>query len=240
MVGLKIINKIVYNCIYDPSDLIQVSKPIRDSLKINEFSEIAILPYDKPQDAKILTLDICCFNVEYKEYKQIHESVLLEEIHKQLPNHYFYTNQHLLIQLSQPYLIIVRRGIGYATKSTKIAITSIDSNFDIISSGLLRRELFDPTFDFEHELGVGGMDTQLISICAIKSPMEKLGIKHVKGILLYGPPGTGKTLIARKLSKIITSQPPKVVSGPEVMNKYVRMQLIASVKKTFERFLKTH
>ena len=27
--------------------------------------------------------------------------------------------------------------------------------------------------------------------------IEKIGIKHAKGILLYGPPGTGKTLLAR-------------------------------------------
>ena len=29
--------------------------------------------------------------------------------------------------------------------------------------------------------------------------VQKLGIQHVKGILLYGPPGTGKTLMARQV-----------------------------------------
>lgn len=42
-----------------------------------------------------------------------------------------------------------------------------------------------------------------------------------QGILLYGPPGTGKTLIARQLAKILNGKEPKIVNGPEVLNKYV-------------------
>jgi vesicle-fusing ATPase len=48
-----------------------------------------------------------------------------------------------------------------------------------------------------------------------------MGIQHVKGMLLYGPPGTGKTLIARQIGKMLNGQEPKVVNGPEVLNKYV-------------------
>lgn len=43
----------------------------------------------------------------------------------------------------------------------------------------------------------------------------------MQGILLYGPPGTGKTLIARQLAKILNGKEPKIVNGPEVLNKYV-------------------
>lgn len=53
------------------------------------------------------------------------------------------------------------------------------------------------------------------------SIVQRLGIKHVKGILLYGPPGTGKTLIARQIGKMLNGKEPKVVNGPEVLNKYV-------------------
>lgn len=52
--------------------------------------------------------------------------------------------------------------------------------------------------------------------------VEKLGIKHVKGMLLYGPPGTGKTLIARKIGSIITDKKPKIVNGPETI-KYINL-----------------
>ena len=51
--------------------------------------------------------------------------------------------------------------------------------------------------------------------------IQKLGIKHVKGILLYGPPGTGKTLMARQIGKMLNGKEPKIVNGPEILNKYV-------------------
>lgn len=41
---------------------------------------------------------------------------------------------------------------------------------------------------------------------------SRLGIKHVKGMLLYGPPGTGKTLIARQIGKMLNGKDPKVWS----------------------------
>jgi vesicle-fusing ATPase len=51
--------------------------------------------------------------------------------------------------------------------------------------------------------------------------IQKLGINHVKGILLYGPPGTGKTLMARQIGKMLNGKEPKKVNGPEILNKYV-------------------
>lgn len=47
------------------------------------------------------------------------------------------------------------------------------------------------------------------------------GCKHVKGILLYGPPGTGKTLMARLIGKMLNSREPKIVNGPQILDKYV-------------------
>ena len=48
--------------------------------------------------------------------------------------------------------------------------------------------------------------------------------KHLHGflgILLHGPPGTGKTLMARQIGKMLNAREPKVVNGPEILNKYV-------------------
>ncbi|KDD74751.1 AAA+ ATPase, partial [Helicosporidium sp. ATCC 50920] len=79
------------------------------------------------------------------------------------------------------------------------------------------------------QLGIGGLDAQFHEMfrrafhSRLLSPSlaERLGIKHVKGILLYGPPGTGKTLIARQIGRLLNGKEPKVVNGPEILNKYV-------------------
>lgn len=41
----------------------------------------------------------------------------------------------------------------------------------------------------------------------------------VYGVLIST--GTGKTLIARQIGKMLNGKEPKVVNGPEVLNKYV-------------------
>lgn len=50
----------------------------------------------------------------------------------------------------------------------------------------------------------------LLSAVLIFLFLGRLGIKHVKGILLYGPPGTGKTLMARQIGKLLNGKEPKV------------------------------
>ncbi|KAI0832772.1 AAA-domain-containing protein [Trametes gibbosa] len=83
-------------------------------------------------------------------------------------------------------------------------------------------------FKFE-DMGIGGLDEEFSAIfrrafaSRVFPPalVEKLGIQHVKGILLYGPPGTGKTLMARQIGKMLNAREPKIVNGPEILNKYV-------------------
>lgn len=60
-----------------------------------------------------------------------------------------------------------------------------------------------------------------------------MGIKHVRGVLLHGPPGTGKTLIARQIGLMLQGREPKVVNGPEVLNKYVG-ESEANIRRLFE------
>lgn len=96
-----------------------------------------------------------------------------------------------------------------------------------------------PDFKFE-DLGIGGLDDEFSVIfrrafaSRIFPPnlIEQLGIMHVKGILLYGPPGTGKTLIARQIGKMLQAREPKVINGPEILNKYVG-QSEENVRKMF-------
>jgi len=91
------------------------------------------------------------------------------------------------------------------------------------------------------KLGIGGLDKEFIDIVrrTLVSRMyppsfiQKLGIQHVKGIILYGPPGTGKTLMARVISKMLNGQEPVVKSGPELFNKYVG-QTEENIRKLFQ------
>lgn len=96
-----------------------------------------------------------------------------------------------------------------------------------------------PDFKFE-DMGIGGLGQEFSVIfrrvfaSRVFPPglVAKMGIDHVKGMLLYGPPGTGKTLIARQIGKMLNARPPKVINGPEVLNKYVG-QSEENIRKLF-------
>ncbi|KAJ6242627.1 vesicle-fusing atpase [Anaeramoeba flamelloides] len=88
--------------------------------------------------------------------------------------------------------------------------------------------LFKSDWNFE-DMGIGGLDSEFSNIFRRafasrvfpSNVIKKLGIKHVRGILLHGPPGTGKTLMARQIGKMLNGKEPKIVNGPEILNKFV-------------------
>lgn len=92
----------------------------------------------------------------------------------------------------------------------------------------VHHSIINPDWDFQN-MGVGGLDTEFNAIfrrafaSRVFPPeiVEQLGCKHVKGILLYGPPGTGKTLMARQIGKMLNAREPKIVNGPQILDKYV-------------------
>ena len=104
-----------------------------------------------------------------------------------------------------------------------------DSNIKLSGSardGFQANRILQPNFKFE-DMGIGGLDKEFSAIFrrAFASRIypaalvDKLGVQHVKGILLFGPPGTGKTLIARQIGKMLNAKEPKIVNGPEILNK---------------------
>lgn len=95
------------------------------------------------------------------------------------------------------------------------------------NSSARKDDLFRSDFNFE-QMGIGGLDEQFKKMfrTAFASRIfpglvKELGINHIRGMLLYGPPGCGKTLIARQIGKVLNAREPKIVNGPEILDKFV-------------------
>jgi len=130
---------------------------------------------------------------------------------------------------TQEALIPEESSIGLVTAdSTFVFSKAAGSSLRIIGGDKRPKDIFKADFNFE-KMGIGGLDKEFSDIFRRAfasrvfppSVIKKLGIQHVKGMLLYGPPGTGKTLIARQIGKMLNGKEPKVVNGPEILNKYV-------------------
>jgi vesicle-fusing ATPase len=138
--------------------------------------------------------------------------------------------------------------MGQVIKQTSLAFVSDRKSLlrvqgggeSALGGGGGQTTLLNPDFNFE-KMGIGGLDKEFGSIFrrAFASrifparEIAKYGIKHVRGMLLFGPPGTGKTLMARQIGKMLNSTEPKIVSGPEILNKFVG-ESEAAVRKLFE------
>lgn len=104
---------------------------------------------------------------------------------------------------------------------------------------IVRQSIINPDWDFG-KMGIGGLDKEFNAIfrrafaSRVFPPelVEQLGCKHVKGILLFGPPGTGKTLMARQIGTMLNAREPKIVNGPQILDKYVG-ESEANVRRLF-------
>ncbi|KAF4656502.1 hypothetical protein FOL47_008893 [Perkinsus chesapeaki] len=130
--------------------------------------------------------------------------------------------------------------LSFLAKETDVEFHNGDSGtVRVTSSKPVQRQIFAPDFNFE-DLGIGGLSKEFADIfrrafaSRVFPPqvVKNLGITHVRGMLLYGPPGTGKTLIARQIAKFLRAREPKIVNGPEILDKYVG-QSEAKIRELF-------
>ncbi|KAI8800836.1 P-loop containing nucleoside triphosphate hydrolase protein [Cladochytrium replicatum] len=133
-----------------------------------------------------------------------------------------------------------QQSLGMLMPQTSVTIGKLGSSKIKLKGGKrVAAPLIKANFKFE-DLGIGGLDDEFSAIFRRafasrtfpQSIVERLGIQHVKGLLLYGPPGTGKTLLARQIGKMLNSHEPLIVNGPEILNKYVG-QSEENVRKLF-------
>lgn len=138
--------------------------------------------------------------------------------------------ESLSLEVKTPSVSLDGASRGQLLQTTTInLVKAAGSNLTI--SGLESKQsnlIFKQDFSFE-KMGIGGLDKEFQDIFRRAfasrifpaSVVKKLGVSHVKGMLLYGPPGTGKTLIARQIGKMLNGRDPKIVNGPEILSKFV-------------------
>lgn len=201
------------------------------NLEIGETKDVVFI--DKIT-APTIILSRISFKMIGKETQTIKSDDLTNFLKKKFQNAPLNQNQvFLLIYANLRFKATVTELISTTDKPygtlidmSNVIIESDDSKLSIIGAKK-SNIILNNDHDFE-SFGIGGLKNEfsimyrrvfvqrLYSVDVIK----KLGIPHVKGIILYGPPGTGKTLIARRLGSILDAKPPKIVNGPEILNSY--------------------
>ncbi|CAM8938092.1 unnamed protein product [Rhodiola kirilowii] len=217
----------------------------RPLVKVSIGDSIRVASFVPPEDfyLALLTLELEFVKKGTKE-EQIDAVLLAQQIRKRFNKQVMTAGQRVTFEyLGSSFVFTVTQAtIEGQEKSKNIERGMISDDTYIVfaapnSSGIKivnQREAASSNIfrskEFNLEsLGIGGLSAEFADIFrrAFASRVfpphvtNKLGIKHVKGMLLYGPPGTGKTLMARQIGKMLNGRDPKIVNGPEVLSKFV-------------------
>lgn len=223
----------------------------RKELHLGLGDPISATPFTWPTSGPIYAV-AATFEVDLAkrgEPIEVDADQLIEQCRRRLDGHVPTLGQSFVIDFFGSSLLLKASSLVAETSVDLAAVGKNTSFYFVKSPGSVvkvkggdsrPKDVFKPDFNFE-KMGIGGLDKEFSDIFrrAFASrvfPVEvikKLGIQHVKGMLLYGPPGTGKTLIARQIGKMLNGKEPKVVNGPEVLNKFVG-QSEENVRKQFE------
>lgn len=229
-------------------DSIGLSSPIRGVIGASNEDTVACTKWEPQPDANhqamSLTFEVGLFQ---KQHTFMDEDQAADIVERRFGEQIFYEHQKLVADFEGVTLSFLVKSVFVASvdgKAGRIAAdyafaqpgNRTDINFTVDAKNKLlhfkeskqRQSIMSPDFNFT-DMGIGGLDDEFGQIFrrAFASRMmpptliERLGINHVRGLLLYGPPGTGKTLIARQIGKMLHGREPIVINGPEILNKYV-------------------
>ncbi|THF96848.1 hypothetical protein TEA_022342 [Camellia sinensis var. sinensis] len=230
---------------YIPNGHIALNAIQRRHAKVSTGDSVSVSRFIPPDDFNLalLTLELEFVKKGTKD-EQVDAVLLAQQIRKRFINQVMTTGQRVTIEYhGNGYIFTVNQaGVEGQVKSNSMERGMISPDTYIVfqasnSSGIKivnQREAASSNI-FKHKefnlesLGIGGLGAEFADIFrrAFASRVfpphvtSKLGIKHVKGMLLYGPPGTGKTLMARQIGKMLNGKEPKIVNGPEVLSKFV-------------------
>ncbi|CAN4087392.1 unnamed protein product [Withania somnifera] len=212
--------------------------------KVSTGDAISVSRFVPPEDFNLalLTLDLEFVKKGTKE-EQVDAVSLANQVRKRFANQIMTTGQRGTFEYhGNGFIFTVNQATVEGQEKSNIERGMVSADTYIIfeaanSSGIKivnQREAASSSIFRQKEfnlqsLGIGGLGAEFSDIFrrAFASRVfpphvtSKLGIKHVKGMLLFGPPGTGKTLMARQIGKMLNGKDPKIVNGPEVLSKFV-------------------
>ncbi|CAI0387858.1 unnamed protein product [Linum tenue] len=217
----------------------------RRCIKVSSGDEVSVSRFIPPNDfdLALLKLKLEFVKKEASRTEQVDAVVLSNHLKKIFMNQVMSSGQRVTFEYHMTaYIFTVNQVIMKGQENSgdvERGMISIDTSFifeaantssikfvnqhEAASSNILKGDV-NP-----QSLGIGGLGEQFAYICrrALLSrfvPLQmfhKLGINHVKGLLLYGPPGTGKTLMANQIGKILNGKEPKVVRGPDIVSEMI-------------------
>ena len=177
------------------------------------------------QNDKLSIVNVTCSG----NFQSFPRNVFIEHIENTLTDCVLSENQPFFVEYNNVnFTIIIKSKINHHLFNKKERISIVCDN-DVFLNTDLEKTITLPlrTWNMKSS-GIGGLEDvaeQLFrrAFASRQNPeaAKKLGIKHVKGVLLHGPPGCGKTSIARTMVQLLEGVPPKIVSGPEIFDKYV-------------------
>ncbi|KAH9411864.1 AAA ATPase [Ordospora pajunii] len=228
-------NKYAFRFEFTSGSNVLLSKIQREFLNKNigkDEVDIKSLNVVECDQVSLLKLDVEIINLEKIEIDAKELIEKFKDAHAMYPfnadqKFYFYVGEIGLKMTVREIFTVMDSKYGILLRNTEVFLSSVSERL-VISNNSRENMLLDPNFNFE-SLGIGGLKQEFgkmfrrafVQRAFDSEVIKNFGIPHVKGIILYGPPGTGKTLIARKLGSLLNARPPKIVNGPEILNKYV-------------------
>jgi len=103
----------------------------------------------------------------------------------------------------------------------KVAVGGLQPQIDAIVRRVLDGRVIRPAGEDDGLIEQDEMTTALNTATLDAKELAILGLTPVRGLLLYGKPGTGKTLLARQISRALRARAPKIVSAPELLDRWV-------------------
>ncbi|KAL2472825.1 Vesicle-fusing ATPase [Forsythia ovata] len=227
-----------------PNGHIALNAIHRRHAKVSADDPVSVNRFSPPENCNLALLTVELEFVKKGKDEQVDAVLLSQQIRKRFINQIMTTGQRVTFEYhGNLYIFTVNQAnVEGQEKSNSIERGMISADTYIVfeasnSSGIKivnQREAASSNI-FRHKefnlesLGIGGLSAEFADIFrrAFASRVfpphvtSKLGIKHVKGMLLFGPPGTGKTLMARQIGKMLNGKDPKIVNGPEVLSKFV-------------------